>query len=163
MKKMNVILKVVFFFLLLPVISMNMVNAQDSKQETNIQNLVDSHQFVFKAESVSPLRGGIRHLTSDYELKVSKDSVIADLPYFGRAYSAPLDPSKGGIQFTSANFQYNTLKRKKGGWNISIKPKDASGVEQLVLFIANSGSATLQVISTNRDAITFDGHIVPKT
>ena len=160
MKKMKVILHVVFFFLLLPVISPNIVNAQDSK-ETNIQSLVESQQFVFKAETVSPLRGGTRHLTSDYELKVSKDSLIADLPYFGRAYSAPLDPSKGGIQFTSVNFQYKPEMRKKGGWNVSIKPKDASGVQQISFIISSNGSATLQVISANRDAISFDGHIVP--
>ena len=161
MKKMKVISNVVFFFLLLPVISPNIINAQDSK-ETNIQNLVETQQFVFKAETVSPLRGGTRHLTSDYELKVSKDSLIADLPYFGRAYSAPLDPSKGGIQFTSVNFQYKPEMRKKGGWNVSIKPKDASGVQQISFIISSNGSATLQVISANRDAISFDGHIVPK-
>ena len=53
MKKMNVILRVMFFSLLLPVISLSMLNAQDSRQETNIQNLVESQQFVFKAETVS--------------------------------------------------------------------------------------------------------------
>ena len=161
MRTMKHLLKGIFFFLLLPVISLNLVNAQEAKQEAGIQNLVDSREFVFKAETVSPLRGGTRYLTSAYDMKVSRDSLVADLPYFGRAYTAPLDPSKGGIQFTSINFQYNAEKRKKGGWSISIKPKDATGVQQLELFISSKGSASLQVISTNRESISFNGHIVP--
>src|SRR3981081_4677218 len=101
---MKKILKGIFFLLLLPLIHLNIINAQDGKQETSIQNLLDSRQFVFKAETAIPLRGGTRYLTSDYDMKVSKDSVVADLPFFGRAYSPPIDPSKGGIPFTSVNF-----------------------------------------------------------
>ena len=151
-----------FFSLLLPAISLNTVNAQNGKQDINIQSLVDSHEFIFKAESAMPLRGGTKYLTSDYELKVSKDSLVADLPFFGRAYSPPIDPTKGGIQFISVNFQYKADKRKRGSWDVSIRPKDATGVQQLELLISSNGSATLQVISTNRDAISFNGHVIPR-
>ena len=41
------------------------------------------------------------YLSPYYYLKVSKDTVVAYLPYFGRAYTAPADPTEGGIKFTS--------------------------------------------------------------
>jgi hypothetical protein len=90
------------------------------------------------------------------------DSIVSFLPYFGRAYSAPLDPTKGGIQFTSTDFEYDQTARNKGGWIINIKPRDVQDVRQLTLTVTQSGSASLQVISTNRQGISFNGRIEPK-
>jgi hypothetical protein len=109
------------------------------------------------------LGGRFRQLnTSEYDLRIAGDSVISYLPYFGRAYSAPLDPSKSGIQFTSTNFKYEQSPRKKGGWNILIEPKDANDVRQLTLLVTESGSASLQVISNNRQSISFNGYVAEK-
>ncbi|HEX6193693.1 MAG TPA: DUF4251 domain-containing protein, partial [Chitinophagaceae bacterium] len=71
----------------------------------NTKRIVDAKNYVFKAQSVTPSRGSLRQLTSDYDLTVAGDSLIAYLPYFGRAYSAPID-SEGGIKFTSAKSDY---------------------------------------------------------
>ena len=131
-------------------------------QDKNVTGLIESKNFVFIAESAHPLSGQFRHLTSEYDLRVLGDSIIAFLPYFGRAYSAPLDPTQGGIQFTSTDFEYSQQSRKKGGWNISIKPKDARDVRQMTLFIRENGNASLQVNSNNRQSISFNGHIEPR-
>ena len=69
---MKKVLKGMFFLLLPPVIHLNILNAQDGKQETSIQNLLDSRQFVFKAETALPVRGGAKYLTSQYDVSVSK-------------------------------------------------------------------------------------------
>src|SRR4051812_10006074 len=87
--------------------------AQQTKEEkkqqeyAQIQNLVNSKNYVFVAQTVLPLGGRVRNLTSPYDLKVAGDTVISDLPYFGRAFVAPIDPAEGGIRFTSTNFSYN--------------------------------------------------------
>ena len=107
------------------------------------------------------MRGRVVQLTSLYDLKVSGDSMIAQLPYFGRAYSAPINPSDNGINFTSVTFDYQVAFRKKR-WEISIKPKDAPNVNEMNLIIYSNGRASLQVTSNNRQPISFDGVLSPE-
>jgi Domain of unknown function (DUF4251) len=139
----------------------NSIFAQDKKQDNQaaIRDMVESQQYVFKAQFATPMTGQQRTLTSDYDLTVSKSAVTSYLPYFGRAYSAPIDPSQGGIKFTSTKFQYIKKSGKKDDWDITIIPKDASEVQKLYLHISSNGYATLQVMSTNRQSISFNGVI----
>ena len=134
---------------------------KEQKKETKIKNLIESKNYVFKAQTVFPLGGRSRILTSDYDLRVLGDSVVAYLPYFGRAYSAPIDPSKGGIQFTSTDYDYKVQPNKKG-WNVTITPKDALQTRELSLNVTKSGYATLIVNSNNRQSISFNGYIAAK-
>ena len=135
---------------------------QNSKAAA-MKNLIDSGVYVFRAQSVMPLSGRVRQLTTDdYTLKISKEKITSDLPYFGQAYSAPMDPSKGGIQFTSKDFIYTLTPRKKGGWDVLIKPKDYKDVQQMSMSISSNGYASLQVISVNRQAISFNGVVAAK-
>ena len=134
--------------------------AQDNK-EASIKNLVDSQNYVFVAQTVLPLSGRIRQLTTAYDMKVTRTSIICDLPYFGRAYQAPIDPTQGGIHFTSKDFEYTTVPGKKQGWTITIKPKDYKDIQLMTLSISSSGYASLQVTSTNRQPISFNGIIRP--
>lgn len=141
------------------------VHAQDTKKDKDaekivqVRNLVDSQNYIFIAQSASPMSGRLRQLTPDYDLKITKSSIVSYLPYFGRAYTAPLDPSKGGIQFTSKDFEYTATPRAKGGWDVLIKPKDYRDVQQMSLSISSTGYATLQVTSTSRQPISFNGYI----
>jgi Domain of unknown function (DUF4251) len=124
-----------------------------------LKSLVESGNYVFKAQSAMPMSGRVRQLTDDYTLKITKEKVACDLPYFGRAYTAPMDPSQGGIRFSSAVFDYTITPGKKDGWQVLIKPTDYRDVQQLALSITSSGYATLQVISTSRQQISFNGII----
>lgn len=144
-------------FFTMAVVVFSMAHAQ--QKETDIKNKIQAKSYVFMVQSVSPMRGSMRQLTPEYDLRVSPDSIISWLPYFGRAYSAPINASEGGIKFTSTNFTYTVMNRNKGGWDITIKPKDATDVNRLFLTVFANGSASLQVISNNRDPITFNGYI----
>jgi hypothetical protein len=136
-------------------------NNGDKKQDktAQIQNLVNSKNFVFVAQTALPLSGRSINLTTPYNLKVSGDTVVSDLPYFGRTFVAPMNPSGGGIHFKSANANYTVKERKKGGWDVTILPKDAEDVRQMFLSITEEGYATLQVISNNRQSIGYNGYI----
>ena len=136
-----------------------MAQKKDSIKAAAIREMVTNQQYTFKAQTASPLAGRLRQLTTEYDLKVTKEQIVAYLPYFGRAYSAPLDPSKGGIQFTSKDFDYKLTERKKGGWNVSIKTKDIAEAQQMDLTIFSDGTASLQANSTNRQSISFSGYI----
>lgn len=142
-------------------IACNASHAQQSEQ--NVTSLIESKRYVFVAQSANPVGGRFRQLTSnEYDVRVTPDSVISYLPYFGRAYTAPIDPSNTGIRFTSTKFEYRETIRKKGGWNILIEPKDAQDVRQLTLIISENGTASLQVNSNNRQSISYNGRIQAK-
>lgn len=132
------------------------------KVETGeMKTLVESGRYIFKPQTVMPSVGGSRFLTSEYELVVSKDTLTSFLPYFGRAFTAPVNPTDGGINFTSTDFDSKTERTKKG-WTITIKPEDNKEVRQLVLFVSRTGHATLQVLSNNRQPISFSGYVAKK-
>lgn len=127
-----------------------------------VRQLVESRNFVFRPQTVQPLGGNSRQVTPDYDLRFYGDSVISVLPYFGRAYTAPADPNAGGIRFTSTDFSYEARQGKKKRWEVLVQPHDAQDVRQMILTITESGSATLSVISNNRQAISFTGYITPR-
>jgi len=133
-----------------------------SVEGTALKNLLEGKNFIFQAQSAQPGRGTTRPLTAGYELRVSGDTLAAQLPYFGRAYSAPSNMTGGGIEFTSTHFGYALEAQKKGRWNITIEPKDDQDVRQMLLSVSENGYASLQVLSNNRDPITFNGMVVQR-
>ena len=132
---------------------------KDSVKTAGITTLVANQNYTFKPQTVTPLSGRLRQLTSEYSLQVSKDAIVSQLPYFGRAYSAPINTSDAGIQFTSKDFEYSLTEKKKGRWDVAIKFKDAKDVQQMQLTIFSNGTASLQVTSNNRQSISFNGYI----
>ena len=131
-------------------------------KEAAVKSQIDAKNYTFIANYVLPQRGSGRALTSEYDLKVTKDTVIAYLPYFGRAYFGVPYGGGGddaGIKFTSTKFAYKAVEKKKGGWEITITPTDAKYTNQLQLYISPDGYTSLTVRSTNRDFITFDGYL----
>jgi hypothetical protein len=145
------------FFTILMLLSLSPLKAQTTDAIV-VQKMIETKNYKFVAQSLTPQRGGFRNLTSLYDLTVTEKSIVADLPFFGRAYIATMDPNDAGIKFTSTDFGYTTEKIKKG-WYITIKPKDARGVSELFLTIFNNGTASLQVQNINRDAITYNGYV----
>ncbi len=132
---------------------------QDSSTAKDPAALVAAGTYVFEARTALPMRGSARPLSSGYTLLVTRDTLQAYLPYFGRAYSAPVDPTQGGIKFTSTHFDQSVKEGKKGGWTMLFKPQDVSSVRQLQLTVTRDGYASLQVISNQRQPISFQGII----
>ncbi|HTE29828.1 MAG TPA: DUF4251 domain-containing protein, partial [Chryseolinea sp.] len=62
------------------------------------------------------------------------------------------------INFTSVSFDYKYSQRKKG-WDLTIKPKDANGIQDLSFTIFDNGTASLRVNSINRQPISFNGYL----
>ncbi|MFT3935406.1 MAG: DUF4251 domain-containing protein [Chitinophagaceae bacterium] len=161
MKKYSLLFFALALILLVVIVPQQSIaqSKKDSAKIAQIASLVDAQHYAFKAQSVTPMSGRLRQLTSDYDVQVAKDVIVSQLPYFGRAYSAPISSTDGGIQFTSKDFEYTTTPKKKGGWDVNIKFKDAGDAKQMQFTIFNNGSATLQVIGNNRQPISFNGYI----
>jgi hypothetical protein len=125
----------------------------------DVSEMINAKRFIFVAERVNPMRGRSRNLTSPYDVAINEGTVNCYLPYFGRAYQAPIDPSKGGLIFKSLDFSYNATEKSQDEWQININPKDNSEVQQLLFQVFGNGRATLNVTNTNRDPISFYGYI----
>jgi hypothetical protein len=132
--------------------------AQD-ESAASVKSMIESGHYVFKAQTVLPTSGRTRQLTSEYTLRISKDTVIADLPYFGQAYTAPANLTGGGISFTSVKSVYSVTQGKKNRWEIMIKPGDVRDVENLSLTVFENGSADLNVTSRDKQPISYRGYI----
>jgi hypothetical protein len=137
-------------------------NETDDAKKIAFKNMIDARRFVFEAQSVTPLRGNFRNLTSSYDVSVTKDSMVSYLPFFGRAYNPPINPNELALEFTSTNFSYSVSPHKKNGWDITIKPKDKADIQQYLFTVFDNGRASLNVTSTSRDAITFNGYVREK-
>jgi hypothetical protein len=123
-----------------------------------LKNRIESKKFYFHAQSATTQKGKTIQLTSEYFLKLNNDSLQADLPYYGRAYSAPYSSSDQALGFKTTEFKYSADSTKKGGWNILIEPKNVS-VSKINLSVTSSGYCTMHVISNSRSPISFYGTI----
>jgi hypothetical protein len=147
-----------------------------------VKKLLESRNFVFKAQYANPLGGAITtlngrqfnispdgtghiYLNYNYDVKVKPDSVTAYLPYYGRTTMAGgynTDPKDSGVMFTSTKFGYASKTSKKGNTTITITPTDAKYNRQMILEVSENGSAQLRMTITNRNAISYDGYIAEK-
>ena len=133
------------------------VNAQPD--QSVVKTSVESKQFIFHAQTAMPTSGRSRQLTSEYDLRIFPDSLVSNLPFYGKAYSVPYGSSEGGFQFTSTKFEYTATPGKKRGWDITIKPKDVTDFREFSLSLSDDGYGTLQALSNNRQPMSFRGYI----
>lgn len=167
-------LKNLFFFALL--LSAAQLHAQTDKATT--ARIIAAQNYVFAATSATPLNtadidkvlrsmsgytggaGSINLTGSNYDLKVTKDSLVAFLPYYGRSYTPKMGGiDESGIKFKSKDFIYKSVVRKKGGWTITMVPKDVKDNYSLTLIVTTTGYATLSVNNNNQQPISFNGYL----
>jgi len=127
----------------------------------DIERLIEGKRFLFVANSATAMRGGTRFLNGNADLTIKHDTLVSYLPYYGVANSVPVTTEDGGIRFTSYNADYSILKNKKGYYEFTINIPDNANTNRMLLIINPGGSATLDVRSKFRDAISFQGNIRP--
>lgn len=150
-------------------------NAQQIDKAT-LSKIIGQKNYTFVATTAIPMNsteitnalnkisgtatGGVITLTAaNYDVRVSSDSLVVYLPYYGRSYTATLGNDENGYKFTSTDFSYITNKRKKGGWDVTLTTKDVRDHVRMSLTISENGYATLNVSSTNKQPITYNGYV----
>jgi len=146
-------------------ITCGQVAAQDNNKENEaaeeqaVRIMVEAKQFVFVAQSAKPMKGRSLQLTGS-AVAISPGAVASNLPYFGRVYSgAAYNTEESGISFSSTEFEYKSEERKKGGWNITIRPKDVRNRPTMSMTIQKNGYALLNVSFTDRESISYNGYV----
>lgn len=158
MKRLNIYL----IMLISIYISASCGSSKKIVDNRSVKEKIESQRYKFIANYVVPTSAGFqpRSLTSEYDLKVSPDTVEAYLPYFGRAYQAPYNPSDGGIKFTSTKFTYQMQQGKKAGnWVINIRINDQSQDIRLTLDVWDNGKGDLRVLDQTKQPISFQGEL----
>ncbi|PJJ79501.1 DUF4251 domain-containing protein [Mucilaginibacter auburnensis] len=167
--------------------AISQTTAPDKKatQIAELKRIVDGKNYIFKATTAMPttsagvqvsgniggpnsvlnqLNSGMINLTGSYDVSLKNDSLSVFLPYYGTAFSAPINPTEGGIKLNTTKFDYNVAQKKKGSLQITFKPqkletRSPADVYRMILSVSPGGYATLQVISVNRMPITFNGMV----
>jgi hypothetical protein len=149
-------------FMILCLHSAAQTNPDQVKKDkyNHLKSLIDSKKFKFHAQSATPMKGGNIHLTSDYSLKLNGDSLQADLPYYGRAFTTDYPANNNAIHFSTNEFSYAVDTTKKGGWEITLTPKNTAKVNKIFMSISSGGYCTTRVTSISRDPISFYGSIM---
>ena len=155
----NILAKILLPILLLTTATNNLQGQELNK--ATVENLVNSKNFVFNVRSVTSPNPLPNQNMSGYEVRLLGDSIVTNLPYFGRVFTSMIG-RPGGFNFTSTKFEYKSKARKKGRWDVSIKPQDEADVREMIFSISESGYATLQVFSNNRQPISYGGYISVK-
>jgi hypothetical protein len=132
---------------------------RDQKKKEEVKRLIESRNYVFNPQSVTPLLGSTMQLTSQYFLKVNKDSLDSHLPYFGVAFNARFGSTDSPLTFLSTDFNYSIKESRKGGFEITIHINKPDDPDLILLSVSSGGYATLRVNSMNRQSISFYGEI----
>jgi hypothetical protein len=132
-------------------------HAQDSTK--TLKSLLENKQFSFQPTNMLPVRGTLKQLSPGYFLKLRGDSLISYLPYFGRAYSAPINPEDAGYNFISTNFTYTVKAGKKNSYEVEIATKDKTNNINIILTAYDNGSADLRMNSADKQPISYNGYI----
>lgn len=155
-------MKTILVFITIAILAFSCKSGESLTKEETISRMkekIESVNYTFIPQTALPMGGKSVNLNYSYSLKVSKDTVDSYLPYFGRAYTAPMSSSEGGIKFTSKDFDYSVSEKKDDMWNVTIVTKDTRQKYTLNLSIGNTGYATLTVNENSRQPISFYGKI----
>ena len=137
--------------------------AEKEEIAANVEKAVKGPAFKFKATYVFPTGFRSQHLSPYYEVDVSPDTVKVYLPYYGRAYKAPISPSEGGYRFTSTDFDYSLEQgNRSGNWLVKIDFNDLARSVTYNLDVWENETARLSITDTDRQSISFQGDFETK-
>lgn len=137
---------------------------KQAKKEVEYQkmlSLIKTADYHFEATNANPQSGQQINLIGNPNfLKVKNDTVNADMPFFGRAYSGLAYGGNGGIEFNTELKEYEVVENtKKKSINISFKAQGKNDQYACMLSVSGSGYATLTITSNNRATISYYGNL----
>jgi len=136
-------------------------NAQDTTKQT-IKTIVDSKHFSFEPINITTGRGSIKQLTPGYIFQINGDTLKTYLPYFGRAYTAPINSSDVGFDFTTTDFTYAVSEGKRNRVIVDVKTNGRVNNVEFSLVVYDNGSAYLRANASDRQSVSYNGKVRTK-
>ena len=169
MKTIFKIMTVLLSFLLL-----SSCTTQNGEKSAAVEALLQKSEFTFMAEHANPnnldvvnvmnsIPGGsssrMLNLDSGYTIEIRTDELEVTLPYFGRMYTANLDPSKNSYRFTTKDFTVDKKEGKKGSTVFTIVANDQQNIRNINMEVFKNGKTYVWIESNDRQSISYDGYI----
>lgn len=135
--------------------------AEKETKAMEIRTAIDDFRFTFNATYAHPTGYRAIYLSPYYDVKVSPDTMTVYLPFYGRAYRAPINPDENGCRFTSTDFDYQVIPGKKSGnYLVEIKINDQRRDLRFYFDIWENGVARLSVSDIDRQSISYQGEVI---
>ncbi len=164
-------MKNIIIFALL-IFAINTTNAQETKKQTRkekraekealkieqTKSVLENEVYVFNATQALPMGMRNVNLTSSYDARIENDTVFCFLPYFGKAHTAAYGSTQSPMDFTQPIENYKFEKTKKG-YMVKFDVSNKNDRLNFTFQIAETGSTSLNVNSTNRSSISYYGNI----
>lgn len=128
----------------------------------DIAAAINADKWISAVHYATPQYGRSRNITGSYDVQCKKDTVIFYLPYFGRTYSAMMSNSKNPLDFQTTDFTMAKEQKKEGEWEITLKPKDNTEIQNCIFNFYDNGSAKISITFINRSSIFFTGTVSPR-
>ena len=135
---------------------------KEAKKKEAIKQLINSGDFVFQATHALPLGGGSIFLNHDYDVRLKNDSVFSYLPFYGVAYHLEYGGRDGGFIFDEEIKEFSNIYEKENHL-IKFEVKRGNDNIYFTFHITDLGYATLNISSTNRQAISYYGYLEENT
>jgi hypothetical protein len=131
---------------------------REAERIEQVRNLLEKKTFVFNATHAMPLGGGSIHLNYTFDAKIDKDTIVSYLPFYGVAYHAEYGGRNSAFDFTQPIENYK-LEKDNDGYRITFEAKNKMDHLDFTFYVSELGYATLNIISTNRQAMSYYGTI----
>ena len=134
---------------------------QPSKAEIKamkVENSIRSGYYEIAVNQALPMNGKVWHLTPGYSIRISGDSSYVYLPYYGRAYSAPMT-GEGGIKLAALMSNYKVDYKKEKSYSISFTSKGIDDTYQFLITMWTNGNASINATCNKRQSINYNGDL----
>ena len=135
---------------------------QQPATAAELSQSIRDDQWVFVADQMFPQYGRSRQITGVYEVNVHGDTADVYLPYVGRSYTPDIAGVRGPLDFSSYESALQKTEEKNDSWQVTLKPKDQKEVQTMTFTFYSNGTASLDVVMSNRSSISFRGTVQPR-
>lgn len=101
-------------------------------------------------------RGSTIPLSADFFVELRGDSVTAQLPYFGRAYVAPMG-TDNVLHFATRITDFSSARGDGGAERMEFKARTVEDLFRFRITVYADGQAEVDVYPQRRERISFDG------
>lgn len=122
------------------------------------RSLVENQEFLFTPTHAIPMGGGSIQLDFSFDVELKNDTVTSYLPFYGVAYHVDYGGRNSAFDFILPveNIQ---IKKVKNGYQIIFDVVNRQDHISFIFNISEPGYATLNIISTNRQVMSYYGSI----
>ncbi|MGI6223190.1 MAG: DUF4251 domain-containing protein [Prevotella sp.] len=128
------------------------------QRQQALEQSINDKRFTVEVNYCMPMRMPSRSLTSEYFVKVTPDTLYSALPYFGEARNVPYGGGTG-LNFSAPIKEMGQLERKNDEQILPVTVDHEGDLLTYYFHLFDNGKVTLDVISRERDNISFLGEI----